>query len=126
MPALIPRTQRRVRISAGNHPTVRKRRRAHEAFIRKNFVRGGMIDRQQPYLVQINSLFHRLEESEAQHPVARLHAARRHFQVFVRVWNVTLSRRDPMAQDRKSTRLNSSHPSISYAVFCLKKKKQKN
>src|SRR5690348_18197932 len=26
-------------------------------------------------------------------------------------------------QDRKSTRLNSSHPSISYAVFCLKKKK---
>src|SRR5699024_11460769 len=28
------------------------------------------------------------------------------------------------AQDRKSTRLNSSHVSISYAVFCLKKKKQ--
>src|SRR5699024_8977937 len=27
------------------------------------------------------------------------------------------------AQDRKSTRLNSSHVSISYAVFCLKKKK---
>src|SRR5690348_18486469 len=29
------------------------------------------------------------------------------------------------ASDRKSTRLNSSHPSISYAVFCLKKKKKK-
>src|SRR5690348_18238284 len=28
--------------------------------------------------------------------------------------------------DRKSTRLNSSHPSISYAVFCLKKKKNKH
>src|SRR5438876_8156973 len=27
--------------------------------------------------------------------------------------------------DRKSTRLNSSHPSISYAVFCLKKKTSK-
>src|SRR4051794_2308775 len=27
------------------------------------------------------------------------------------------------SRDRKSTRLNSSHPSISYAVFCLKKKK---
>src|SRR6266581_3071072 len=27
------------------------------------------------------------------------------------------------AEDRKSTRLNSSHPSTSYAVFCLKKKK---
>src|SRR5688572_32061472 len=31
--------------------------------------------------------------------------------------------RDP--QDRKSTRLNSSHSQISYAVFCLKKKKKK-
>src|SRR5438067_4895475 len=29
------------------------------------------------------------------------------------------------AEDRKSTRLNSSHVSISYAVFCLKKKKTK-
>src|SRR5207245_7327711 len=29
-------------------------------------------------------------------------------------------------RDRKSTRLNSSHGSISYAVFCLKKKKKKN
>src|SRR5574340_1332876 len=28
-------------------------------------------------------------------------------------------------QDRKSTRLNSSHQKISYAVFCLKKKKEK-
>src|SRR5437868_7970164 len=34
--------------------------------------------------------------------------------------------RSPFAADldRKSTRLNSSHVSISYAVFCLKKKKQ--
>src|SRR3712207_8489927 len=29
-------------------------------------------------------------------------------------------------QDRKSTRLNSSHANISYAVFCLKKKKNNN
>src|SRR5438874_7904315 len=29
-------------------------------------------------------------------------------------------------EDRKSTRLNSSHVEISYAVFCLKKKKKKN
>src|SRR3712207_8524075 len=29
-------------------------------------------------------------------------------------------------RDRKSTRLNSSHANISYAVFCLKKKKIKN
>src|SRR6266480_7103113 len=31
-----------------------------------------------------------------------------------------------IVEDRKSTRLNSSHMSISYAVFCLKKKKKKN
>src|SRR3712207_7085647 len=45
----------------------------------------------------------------------------------------TLQRRDQRdrvlhrqlrARDRKSTRLNSSHANISYAVFCLKKKKQ--
>src|SRR5699024_11351204 len=30
----------------------------------------------------------------------------------------------PGSRDRKSTRLNSSHVSISYAVFCLKKKKE--
>src|SRR6266542_6527200 len=29
-------------------------------------------------------------------------------------------------EDRKSTRLNSSHGSISYAVFCLKKKKERD
>src|SRR3712207_8484031 len=30
------------------------------------------------------------------------------------------------SRDRKSTRLNSSHANISYAVFCLKKKKNEN
>src|SRR5690606_39431378 len=34
------------------------------------------------------------------------------------------SRTMPVIRDRKSTRLNSSHVKISYAVFCLKKKKQ--
>src|SRR5437868_11979558 len=33
-------------------------------------------------------------------------------------------RADGLRRDRKSTRLNSSHVSISYAVFCLKKKKK--
>src|SRR5690348_17666304 len=32
-----------------------------------------------------------------------------------------LPQQDDESEDRKSTRLNSSHPSISYAVFCLKK-----
>src|SRR5258705_10075603 len=37
-----------------------------------------------------------------------------------------LRRARPSGQDRKSTRLNSSHLGISYAVFCLKKKKKRN
>src|SRR5438128_4360401 len=46
-------------------------------------------------------------------PVATLAAGLRRFVVAVRD-----------GEDRKSTRLNSSHGSISYAVFCLKKKKR--
>src|SRR5947209_12541067 len=40
--------------------------------------------------------------------------------VFLRRWKD----RGPDRTDRKSTRLNSSHANISYAVFCLKKKKK--
>src|SRR2546422_6820357 len=39
---------------------------------------------------------------------------------------VGLGERGEELQDRKSTRLNSSHGYISYAVFCLKKKKKKH
>src|SRR5947209_15165816 len=39
---------------------------------------------------------------------------------------VTPSPSSTVLQDRKSTRLNSSHANISYAVFCLKKKKKNN
>src|SRR5438067_7306893 len=46
-------------------------------------------------------------------PVERRHGGRR-------------ERNGPDHSDRKSTRLNSSHVSISYAVFCLKKKKNEN
>src|SRR5690625_5333612 len=42
-----------------------------------------------------------------------------------RLPEVSLSADSTFSQDRKSTRLNSSHVAISYAVFCLKKKKQK-
>src|SRR3712207_8976656 len=47
----------------------------------------------------------------------RFHAGRRH----LRRRGALFSR--GRSRDRKSTRLNSSHANISYAVFCLKKKK---
>src|SRR2546429_6978388 len=40
--------------------------------------------------------------------------------------NLRTTARDLRQEDRKSTRLNSSHGYISYAVFCLKKKKKIN
>src|SRR2546430_10710322 len=40
-------------------------------------------------------------------------------------WDTTAPSTHPVKVDRKSTRLNSSHSQISYAVFCLKKKKNK-
>src|SRR5258707_10309897 len=42
----------------------------------------------------------------------------------LRVPALATRRADPGRGDRKSTRLNSSHANISYAVFCLKKKKK--
>src|SRR5437773_3882595 len=45
------------------------------------------------------------------------------FHRFAEIWIIGRDRN--LAVDRKSTRLNSSHITISYAVFCLKKKKKK-
>src|SRR3712207_7578592 len=40
-------------------------------------------------------------------------------------WKTVVRRRVLYPEDRKSTRLNSSHANISYAVFCLKKKNRR-
>src|SRR4051812_49655511 len=59
-----------------------------------------------------------------------LHAARQDVALLRRVWHAPITNLfdTQVAEhlDRKSTRLNSSHMSISYAVFCLKKKKKLN
>src|SRR2546422_7759167 len=56
-------------------------------------------------------------------PRLLLDAARDGFLVIEDLTDRTLER--ALQEDRKSTRLNSSHGYISYAVFCLKKKKKK-
>src|SRR5689334_24664698 len=53
-------------------------------------------------------------------PVHDLHAG-----LLIQLCSIHHLGKREQAQDRKSTRLNSSHSSISYAVFCLKKKKKK-
>src|SRR3712207_7592206 len=45
-------------------------------------------------------------------------------EISTREW--VLPEQDQLSLDRKSTRLNSSHANISYAVFCLKKKNNAN
>src|SRR5438132_7043732 len=46
--------------------------------------------------------------------------------VAIEAWKRAGIPTERIVRDRKSTRLNSSHTVISYAVFCLKKKKKKN
>src|SRR5437899_4256404 len=65
---------------------------------------------------------HRYDVSSGSPPLAdptRNSPADRGFYSWASIGSVTL----PDGRDRKSTRLNSSHLGISYAVFCLKKKK---
>src|SRR5258708_26178755 len=53
-------------------------------------------------------------------------AGRRQLQPLVRQTPLDVWRISPPHGDRKSTRLNSSHQIISYAVFCLKKKSEES
>src|SRR2546421_9586641 len=57
---------------------------------------------------------------------ARAEAATSTQTAFARVMHAAIGAfSEFLVRDRKSTRLNSSHDQISYAVFCLKKKKKK-
>src|SRR2546430_13168637 len=57
------------------------------------------------------------------HPMSPLEHVRRRIAADLVLGD--LARLEQLRRDRKSTRLNSSHSQISYAVFCLKKKKIK-
>src|SRR5256885_3152014 len=70
-------------------------------------------------LFPYTTLFRSPERAVQRHPV-RPHARHR-----LRVVHEPVLHRIADLRDRKSTRLNSSHLVISYAVFCLKKKKIK-
>src|SRR5258708_24577456 len=59
----------------------------------------------------------------SQESISWEHRFRDHARYLVAVFSDAAGLDAPPYQDRKSTRLNSSHQIISYAVFCLKKKK---
>src|SRR2546430_8961872 len=65
------------------------------------------------------------DRPEGRPRLSRCHGARRrHSRTPARARRSRRARVSPVGEDRKSTRLNSSHSQISYAVFCLKKKKK--
>src|SRR2546430_8871438 len=86
------------------------------------------------YTLSLPTLFRSHSERHAAHRAARAHQKRegnRQKHAYRREQRegnlfVPLHRQScDVKADRKSTRLNSSHSQISYAVFCLKKKKSK-
>src|SRR5207249_7938034 len=85
-------------------------RRSSDLLHRERFVRFDQIEIRDPRSCLLHEILHRHDRREEQ--VLGLAAAGR----------IAGDFRDRLDADRKSTRLNSSHVSISYAVFCLKKK----
>src|SRR5690625_5995947 len=85
------------------------------------------------YFLSVNVYFgsDRIQSDHARHVVSRVPHELDLIGTYVRNQWQSLTGKEPiplalnefnMWQDRKSTRLNSSHVAISYAVFCLKKK----
>src|SRR2546427_3148874 len=74
-----------------------------------------------------NSLTAKVEAIQQHLANGNINAACGQLQAFINEVNAQSGKSIPVstAADRKSTRLNSSHSQISYAVFCLKKKKKK-
>src|SRR3712207_7176473 len=83
-----------------------------------------------PISQRLRECAHRLLRLRPRRPPGAEVADRAHDRVVVAEHRADVGVRGPERPrhdrgDRKSTRLNSSHANISYAVFCLKKKKQK-
>src|SRR3712207_7652025 len=76
-----------------------------------------------PYTTLFRSQAEERRVDIAQQPVAERDVARDH-RLDLMDRDVGLVQCGDELEDRKSTRLNSSHANISYAVFCLKKKKK--
>src|SRR3712207_8703827 len=74
-------------------------------------------------VARIGLAAHRVGEHVGHHAVGQGRRGRR--AELAGVGDRPAARRHVAEEDRKSTRLNSSHANISYAVFCLKKKKNK-
>src|SRR2546430_11833251 len=76
-----------------------------------------------PYTTLFRSQIQQIHRAPVRHSAARFLGNRHHaIHVGEFLARVNLAHGARFTRDRKSTRLNSSHSQISYAVFCLKKK----
>ena len=96
---IVPCARQRTRVPAGNDFEFRKWRIAGEIFIGINRQILGMVNGQQPYLIQVDYLFQRFHQTKTQKTVPWLQVFAIYLDVFSRVRNVALAWTDPMAYD---------------------------
>src|SRR5690348_12657554 len=110
---IIPGAARRTRFAAGNHTEAGKRRRADEALVGIDIVGSRMIDGEQPDLIEVDGLFHRLHKTETENAVARPRAPGGNFQIFVGIGNVALVGSYPMADDAGTNHVGNEFVLVS-------------
>src|SRR5690242_19428818 len=95
---VVPRASGRMRMTCSNYLELWKGRIRNEFRIRINVNVRRMIDSEQPRMVKIVDLFHRLGKRETQATVAYFHAIAVNSDVFIRIGKITLLRRDPVSE----------------------------
>src|SRR5258708_22415947 len=97
-----------------------------ESFIKPTLVFFFLMIRRPPRstLFPYTTLFRSAKENSQPQPIADAEHKRIRYRAGQQPQRPMLSPQQVVGKDRKSTRLNSSHQIISYAVFCLKKKKK--
>src|SRR6516225_35251 len=96
---VVPRTLRNTRIPRSDYAKFREWGSADEPLVRIDFDAGGVVDRNEPHPIEVDGLFHGLHEAKAEPAVFWLGTLRRHFQIFVGIWDVTFTGSDPVADD---------------------------
>src|SRR5258708_32123675 len=86
-------------VNRGHHAEFWEWRIAGKSLVGINIETLGMIDCQQFHLIEIHGFFHGLEKTETELAIARLQTFPGNFQIFGWIGNVSLSGRDPVAND---------------------------
>src|ERR1700740_99951 len=98
---IVPSAYGWMRVPARHNSKFGKWRGADESLVGIDVVRSTVIDGQQANLIEVDRLFHRLHEAEAEQAIARAHAAGVDLQIFVWIGNVAFTGRDPVADDAR-------------------------